>query len=87
MDANFWGFLMANYDDQFKLTVVRQYLDGRQGYKSAANGHELDHVMVKRWVTAADLLNDRMISLESSFVRGREVPASQRLTVCWDSIV
>ena len=41
---------MTKYNEQFKLTVVRQYLDGRQGYKSVANDHLLHHVVVKRWV-------------------------------------
>src|SRR5471032_798654 len=50
LDTNFWVFFMTKYNEQFKLTVVRQYLDGRQGYKSVANDHGLDHTMVKRWV-------------------------------------
>jgi len=30
LDTNFWDFFMTKYNEQFKLAVVRQYLDGRQ---------------------------------------------------------
>ena len=41
---------MAKYDEQFKLAIVRQYLDGQGGYKTVANQHGLCHGMVRRWV-------------------------------------
>jgi transposase len=42
---------MTKYDVQFKLGVVRQYLDGDIGYKALARKHGLSHSMVHRWIT------------------------------------
>lgn len=41
---------MAKYDEQFKLSIVRQYLDQQGGYRSLAKQHGLDAEMVRRWV-------------------------------------
>jgi transposase len=41
---------MTKYDEQFKLSVVQQYLDGAGGYKAIAKQHGLDHAMFRRWV-------------------------------------
>ena len=41
---------MTKYDEQFKLSVVQQYLDNHGGYKALAKQHRLDHEMVRRWV-------------------------------------
>jgi transposase len=41
---------MAKYDEQFKLSIVRQYLDNQGGYKAVALTHGLSHGMVRRWV-------------------------------------
>ena len=41
---------MTKYDEQFKLAVVRQYLDGDIGYKEVARQRGLSHSMVHRWI-------------------------------------
>lgn len=41
---------MTKYTEQFKLSVVQQYLDGVAGYKVVAAQHGLDDSMVRRWV-------------------------------------
>lgn len=41
---------MTKYDEQFKLTVVRQYLSGKAGYKTVADEHGVAYAMVRRWV-------------------------------------
>jgi transposase len=50
LDTNFWGFFMTKYNEQFKLSVVQQYLSGTAGYKLIGQLHGLDYSMVKRWV-------------------------------------
>lgn len=42
---------MTKHDEQFKLAVVRQYLDGDVGYKAVARQRGLAHSMVHRWIT------------------------------------
>lgn len=42
---------MTKYDEQFKLAVVRQYLDGDIGYKQLARQRGLAHSMVHRWIS------------------------------------
>jgi transposase len=41
---------MTKHDERFKLSVVQQYLNSTDGYKSIARQHGLDHGMVRRWV-------------------------------------
>jgi transposase len=41
---------MTKYDEEFKLTVVQQYLNGNAGIKAIAKEHGLAHAMVRRWV-------------------------------------
>jgi transposase len=41
---------MTKYDEQFKVTVVQQYLSGKAGYKTIANEYGLAYGMVRRWV-------------------------------------
>jgi len=41
---------MTKYDEQFKLQIVRQYLDGAAGYTALGKLHGLDDSMVRRWV-------------------------------------
>ena len=41
---------MAKYDEQFKLSVVQQYLDNQGGYRAVAERRDLDHATVRRWV-------------------------------------
>jgi transposase len=41
---------MTKYDEQFKASVVRQYLEGVEGFKALAKRHSLDYGMVRRWV-------------------------------------
>lgn len=43
---------MTKYDEQFKLSVVQQYLSGMGGYKFLAKQHGLDHEALRRWVLA-----------------------------------
>lgn len=41
---------MTKYDEQFKLSVVQEYLDGAKGFKSLGIKHGLPPTMVRRWV-------------------------------------
>jgi transposase len=41
---------MTKYDEQFKLAVVREYLDGDIGYKEMARRRGLAHSLVHRWI-------------------------------------
>lgn len=41
---------MTKYDERFKLSVVRQYLDGTGGYTTVARRHGLVKSLVSRWV-------------------------------------
>lgn len=41
---------MTKYDEQFKLSVVRQYLDGHAGYTALGRQHGLAKSLVCRWV-------------------------------------
>jgi transposase len=43
---------MAKYDEQFKLTVVREAAQGIVGRESLARRYGLDHSMVRRWVAS-----------------------------------
>jgi transposase len=41
---------MIKHSDQFKLQIVRQYLDGAIGFHSLADLHGIAGPMVRRWV-------------------------------------
>jgi transposase-like protein len=41
---------MTKYDERFKLSVVRQYLDNQGGYTALAKQHGLERGMLRRWV-------------------------------------
>jgi transposase len=41
---------MAKYDEQFKLSLVQQYLTGVDGCKSIARQHGVPHEVLRRWV-------------------------------------
>jgi transposase len=41
---------MSKYSEEFKLSVVQQYLAGVGGFKAIAHQHGLCHSMVRRWV-------------------------------------
>jgi transposase len=41
---------MGSYDEQFKLSVVRQYLSGEGGAEALGQRHGLSKSMVQRWV-------------------------------------
>lgn len=43
---------MAKHDEQFKLTVVREYLLGLGGVRAVGARHGLDHATVRRWVNS-----------------------------------
>ncbi len=43
---------MAKYDEQFKLSLVQQYSNGADGYKSIARQHGVPHEVLRRWVLA-----------------------------------
>lgn len=42
---------MSKYSEQFKLTIVQQYLSGTAGSKQIAHEHNLPHSTVRRWVS------------------------------------
>jgi transposase len=50
LDTNLWGFFMSKYSEEFKLSVVQQYLGGVGGFKAIARQHGLCHSVVRRWV-------------------------------------
>lgn len=41
---------MAKYSEQFKLSVVQQYLTGSAGYKALGHQYGLAHSIIRRWV-------------------------------------
>ncbi len=41
---------MAKYDEQFKISIVREYLDTQLGHKALAKKHALAPAMVRRWI-------------------------------------
>jgi transposase len=43
---------MSKYSEQFKLSLVRQYLSGSGGLKFIAQEHGIDHSQFGRWVSA-----------------------------------
>ncbi|RSL29026.1 transposase [Salibacterium salarium] len=44
---------MEKYSDDFKLSVVKEYLEGPLGYALLAKKHEiLDAIQVRKWVNA-----------------------------------
>ncbi|MEX5942314.1 transposase [Mammaliicoccus sciuri] len=44
---------MTKYSDEFKLKVVKEYLEGSLGYRSLAKKYNIsDKSVIKRWVTA-----------------------------------
>jgi len=43
---------MAKYGEQFKLSLVQQYLSGAGGYKFIAKQHEVPHEVLRHWVLA-----------------------------------
>ncbi|MCH4828168.1 helix-turn-helix domain-containing protein, partial [Planococcus halocryophilus] len=52
--SNFWGvFYMAKYSEEFKLQLVKEYVDGTLGYKLLARKYGLPSTTpIKRWVRA-----------------------------------
>jgi transposase len=49
LDTNFWGFFMTKYDEQFKLKVVKEYLEGPAGGKTLAKRYSVAHSMIRKW--------------------------------------
>ena len=43
---------MSKYSEQFKLSLVQQYLSGTDGLKFIAREHRLEHSLIRRWVSA-----------------------------------
>ncbi|HEY5799109.1 MAG TPA: transposase, partial [Burkholderiaceae bacterium] len=41
---------MTKYTEEFKRSIVDQYLEGQNGFQSLAKSHGLDKEMVRRWV-------------------------------------
>jgi transposase len=49
---------MTKYDERFKLSVVRQYLDNQRGYTALAKLHGLERGMLRRWVKRFNTYGD-----------------------------
>lgn len=44
---------MTKYSDEFKLKVVRDYLDGHYGYRKLAKKYNIpDKIIIRTWVKA-----------------------------------
>ncbi|WP_146052528.1 transposase, partial [Pseudomonas syringae] len=41
---------MAKYSEQFKLTVVKAYLEGNIGFRKVASQFSIDFSLLRRWV-------------------------------------
>ena len=41
---------MTKYNDEFKLLIVQEYLNGRSGYRYVSQKHGIDQSIIKRWV-------------------------------------
>ena len=41
---------MAKYSFEFKMRVVKEYLDGQGGYRDLSKKHGIHHRLVERWV-------------------------------------
>ena len=58
---------MSKYTEQFKHTVVQEYLSGREGYKALSERHGMaSRSLVERWVTAYLLHGDAGLSKKRS---------------------
>ena len=55
--SNFWVFFMAKYSDEFKLMLVKEYQEGKLGYRLLAQKHNMkDHTRIMRWVKVYEKL-------------------------------
>ena len=43
---------MGKYSEQFKLTVVKAYLEGIEGYRKVASRFSIDFSLLRRWVAS-----------------------------------
>ncbi|QXG37473.1 IS3 family transposase [Pseudomonas viridiflava] len=43
---------MGKYSEQFKLTVVKAYLEGTEGYRKVASRFSIDFSLLRRWVAS-----------------------------------
>jgi transposase len=51
---------MGKYSDKFKLTVVREYLEGKQGYRALAKKHGIKaKSAIERWVKVYQKFGER----------------------------
>ena len=74
---------MTKYDEQFKLSIVRQYLDKQGGYKTVAMAHGLSYGMVRRWVKWFEAYgNDAFKKKFSHYSAGFKLSVLQHM---WDN--
>lgn len=58
---------MAKYSDEFKLKIVKEYLDGSMGYKLLARKHDIpDESTIQNWVKAYRAFGGEGIMRKSS---------------------
>ena len=41
---------MAKYSFEFKMSMVREYLSGKGGYKTLGKKHSIDESIIRKWV-------------------------------------
>jgi transposase len=51
-DPDFWGVSMGKYSVQFKITAIKAYIDGDDGFRKIANRYSMDCSLLRRWVAA-----------------------------------
>ncbi|MCC0685030.1 transposase [Clostridioides sp. ZZV14-6345] len=55
---------MAKYDFNFKLKVVKSYLNRKEGYVSIAKQYEVaNHSQVERWINAYNTLGEDVLKI------------------------
>lgn len=47
---------MTKYNDEFKLMIVQEYLNGRLGYRCISQRHGINQSILKRWVKTYQVL-------------------------------
>jgi transposase-like protein len=50
--SNFLGFFMSKHGEAFKRQLIENYLSRQSGTEAAAQRHDIDRGIVRKWVAA-----------------------------------
>lgn len=74
---------MIKYTEQFKRKIVKQYLNGKLGFKRVAARHGLTAPMIRRWVAAYRIHgNDALCKKRAHYSASFKVSVLQHM---WDN--